>query len=207
MKTKTFAILFTLTCCAATSFAQKGPARLLGEPILTDTLSTLFIPTRYNEEFLSTNKIAYWNDYYANILVYNFKTDTYKKLFEKDTYIASLRNPYTYGAHANDKIDNLTPKWVFLLIKPTDTNKNGRIDARDPSVVFAVSPNGQEIKQLTTITENVLYIESFQQQGFMLIKLQRDTDNDGSFKTEDQDFYFRKITLADLSLGKGVEIQ
>ena len=71
-------LLLGLTIATTDGLCQKGPARYFGEQILTDTLSTLFIPTRYNEEFLSSNKIAFWGDYYANIVVYNFQTDAYK---------------------------------------------------------------------------------------------------------------------------------
>ncbi len=45
-------------------------------------------------------------------------------------------------------------------------------------------------------------MESFFGQGFMLVTLQRDTAKDGSFKHEDQQFYFRKINLPDLVPGK-----
>ena len=90
--TKTALMLaLVLTLVEVEALSQKGPVRYFGEPILTDSLSTLFIPTRYNEDFLSSNKIAFWNDYYANIVAYNFQTDTYKKLFEKDTFIQGLR--------------------------------------------------------------------------------------------------------------------
>ena len=185
---------------------QKGPARYFGEPILTDTLSTLFIPTRYNEGFLSSNKIAFWGDYYANIVAYNFQTDTYKKLFDKDTFIESMRNNY-YATRTTEKIKNLTSKWVFLLVKPKDTNNSGRIDERDPSVLLAVSTDGQTLKQLTDETENVVSFDNFNKQGFLLIKIQRDSDNDKSFKAEDKEFYFKKVNLTDLTLGKGIEIK
>jgi hypothetical protein len=199
-------LLLGLTILTTDGLCQKGPARYFGEPILTDSLSTLFIPTRYNEEFLSSNKIALWGDYYANIVAYNFQTDTYKKVFDKDTYIESLRsNNYSYATRTADKIKNITGKWIFLLVKPKDTNNSGRVDEKDPSVLFAVSPDGQNLKQLTDETENVVSFDNFEKQGFLLIKIQRDSDNDKSFKTEDKEFYFKKVNLTDLTLGKGIE--
>ena len=197
---------FGLTVLTTDGLCQKGPARYFGEAILTDTLSTLFIPTRYNEEFLSSNKISLWGDYYANIVAYNFQTDTYKKLFDKDTFIESMRNNY-YATRTTEKIKNLTSKWVFLLVKPKDTNNSGRIDERDPSVLLAVSTDGQTLKQLTDETENVVSFDNFNKQGFLLIKIQRDSDNDKSFKAEDKEFYFKKVNLTDLTLGKGIEIK
>ena len=201
-------ILLGLTILTTDGLCQKGPARYFGEPILTDSLSTLFIPTRYNEEFLSSNKIALWGDYYANIVAYNFQTDTYRKIFDKDTFIESLRNNnYSYSTRTTDKIKNLTKKWIFLLVKPKDTNNSGRVDEKDPSVLFAVSPDGQTLKQLTDETENVVSFDNFERQGFLLIKIQRDSDNDKSFKTEDKEFYFKKVNLTDLTLGKGIELK
>ena len=208
MKKIVTTLLLGLTIITTDGLCQKGPARYFGEPILTDTLSTLFIPTRYNEEFLSSNKIAFWGDYYANIVAYNFLTDTYKKIFDKDTFIESLRiNNYGYPTRTTDRINNLTGKWIFLLVKTKDTNNSGRIDEKDPSVLFAVSPDGQTLKQLTYETENVVSFDNFEKQGFVLIKIQRDSDSDKSFKAEDKEFYFNKVSLTDLTLGKVIEIK
>ena len=202
------ALLLGLTILTTDVLSQKGPARHFGEPILTDSLSTLFIPTRYNEEFLSSNKIAFWGDYYANIVAYNFQADTYKKIFDNDTFIESLRSDrYSYGARTSDKIKNVTDKWVFLLVKPKDTNNSGRIDERDPSVLFAVSSDGQSLKQLTDERENVVSFQSFDKQGFLLLKMQRDSDGDKSFKAEDKEFYLRKINVTDLTLGNAIELK
>ena len=60
MKKVILTISIGLTILTTDGICQKGPSRFFGEPILTDTLSTIFIPTRYNEEFLSSNKIAFW---------------------------------------------------------------------------------------------------------------------------------------------------
>lgn len=201
------AVLLGLSIVTTDGLCQKGPTRYFGEPILTDSLSTLFIPTRYNEEFLSSNKIAYWGDYYANIVAYNYHTDTYRKLFDKDTFIESLRNSNFSSTRATDRIKNITKKWIFLLVKPKDANNSGRIDQKDPSVLFAVSTDGQTLKQLTDETENIVSFDNFEKQGFLLLKIQRDSDNDKSFKTEDKEFYFKKVNLIDLTLGKGIEIK
>jgi hypothetical protein len=208
MKKRILIFLIGLISVTTSGLGQKGPVRYLGEPILTDTLSTLFIPTRYNEDFLSSNKIAFWGDYYANIIAYNFKTDTYKKLFEKDTFIAALqRTYYTYNSWPDGKSKYITTKWVFLLVKMKDTNNSGRIDEKDPSVLFAVSTDGQNLKQLTEDTENVVSLDTFDKQGFILMKIQRDSNNDRSFKAEDKEFYFRKVNLSDLTLGRSIEIK
>ena len=76
---------FVLT--AINALGQKGSkmAQYFGDPIVVDSSSTIIIPTLYNSDFLSSNKIALWGDFYANIIFYDFKTDSYKKLFESDT--------------------------------------------------------------------------------------------------------------------------
>ncbi|HYG02954.1 MAG TPA: hypothetical protein VD927_10955 [Chryseosolibacter sp.] len=191
---------------ATDAFCQKGPARYFGKPILTDSLSTVFIPTRYNEEFLSSNKIAFWGDYYANIVAYNFQTDTYKKIFEKDGFIEAIEYD-GFTMRTTQKSENITKKWVFLLVKMIDTNNSGRIDEKDPSLLFAVSPDGQTINQLTDEKESVVSLKNFEKQGFVLIKIQKDTNNDKEFRSNENEYFFRKINLSDLTSGNAIEIK
>jgi len=96
---------------------------------------------------------------------------------------------------------------VLLLVKPKDTNGSGRTDERDPSVLFAVSTNGEVIHQITDETENVVSFDVFNDQGFVLIKIQRDSNQDKSFKNDDKEYYYRKVDLMDLSLGKEIELR
>ena len=197
-----------LTIWATLAFSQKGP-HSLGEPILTDSLSTMFIPSRYTETLFTSNKLASWGNYYANILVYDFKKDTYKKLFEKDTFIEAFTfgsTHYPYSSRTDTKIKNLTGDWVFLLVKTKDTNKSGRIDEKDASVLFAVSTKGDRLKQLTEENENVESFTAYERQGFVFIKIQRDSDKDGAFKSEDKNYYLRKLSLKDLSWGNAIEV-
>jgi hypothetical protein len=203
MKKITSIVFVGLVVSSFNVFGQKGSVRIFDDPILTDTLSTLFIPTRYNEQILSHNKIAFWGDYYANIIVYNFKTDSSKKLFLNDTYIKSLRSDYSYGTRGYERVKNLCSGWVFLLVKPTDTNGSGRIDEDDASVLMTVSTDGRTVKQLTDGAEDVAEIIPFEKQGFILIKIQRERDQHKSI-SHGADFYFKKIDLADLTLGKTI---
>jgi hypothetical protein len=88
---KTLILISSILLISITTevFCQKSLGSSLGEPILTDSLSTLFIPVQYDAGILTSNKIALWN-YYANIIVYDYNTDSYKKLFESDTFIKSF---------------------------------------------------------------------------------------------------------------------
>ncbi|MEQ8470096.1 MAG: hypothetical protein RIC35_02880 [Marinoscillum sp.] len=206
---KLIIIPVSLMAISFTSLGQKGNMTFFGDPILTDTSSTIFIPTRYSQEFSSSNKIAFWGDYYANFVIYNFEEDVYKKLFDKDVFIESFgaRQYFSLQNGQKPKSKNITSNWVFLLVKIEDSNRSGRIDEKDASVLFAVSNKGKNLQQLTTTNENVISLENFEAQGFILIRIQKDTNDDRSFKSsDDKEYYFRKVNLSDLSFGNPIEL-
>lgn len=196
---------------AVESFGQKGEklTRYFGEPILTDSLSTVFFPARYNQDVFSSDKVTVWGDYYANIVVYDFKTDTYRKLFETDTYIEAFKRTtnHRYGYENQDKFTNITRKWVFMVVLYKDYNNSGKINSSDPSVLFITTTRGENLKPLTDGTESVVSLEIYESQGFGLVKFQRDSNNDKSFNGADKDFYYKKISLNDLSFGKEIEVK
>lgn len=184
---------------------KKNP-RYFDEPIWTDSTSTLFLPVRYNEGLASNNKIAVWENYYANMVVYDFQQDTYKRLFDKDTFIISLINTKSYVDYRPVN-KSITDKWVFMLVKHSDYNENGRVDEKDPSVLFAVTKKGESLKPITDTAENVISFRIYEKQGFALLCMQRDSNGDGYFKEEDREFFFRKVNLTDLSLGKIIDVR
>lgn len=197
---------FVLTVINA--LGQKGSkmAQYFGDPIVVDSLSTIIIPTRYNSDFLSSNKIALWGDFYANIIFYDFKTDSYKKLFESDTYIIGFNtnNSYRYN-DLKSQNKNVTSKAILYRVKSIDHNKSGRIDNNDPAILYSSDIHGNNLRPLTTENENVVTIDIFEKQDFALIKIQRDQDNDGDFETSDKDFYFVKLDLQTFTFGNKIE--
>ena len=196
-----------LLFCAICTHAQKYYARYFDEAIFTDTASTMFLPVRYNSEMLSDNKMSFWGDYYANIIVYNYTTDAYQKLFTNDCFIVSLV-ANNYVSHPTRKsIRDMTKDWIFLFVRQYDRNGSGRIDEKDPLILYAVTTKGDKLRALTDKNENAVSLQIFENQGFALVKMQRDSDNDGSFKLEDKEFYYRKIDLKDLSLGNAIELK
>lgn len=192
-------------------FGQKTDKlpRFFTDPIIADSLSTLMIPTRYNADLLNSSKIALWNDYYANIIFYNFKTDSSKKLFKDDTFIKGFTNNYNsyYRNERTGKPENIGSKWIFYFVKPTDYDKNGRVDNDDPSILFVSDKYGNGLKSITPTTENAVSIDIFNEQGFALIKMQRDLDEDNDFESNDKDFYYIRLDLNTLMLGKKIEIK
>ncbi|GHT43071.1 hypothetical protein AGMMS49965_16050 [Bacteroidia bacterium] len=200
-----FSVILGLTFCSA--FGQKGKlAHYFDNPIMVDSLSTIIIPTRYNSDFLSSNKIAFWGDFYANIIFYNFVEDSYKPLFENDTYIVGFGRSYNlYNNHTNQS-KNTTSQWIFYRVKNYDRNKNGRIDEKDPTILYVSDVYGNYLKPLTSENENVISFDIFEKQNFVLIKIQRDQDNNGKFENDDKDFYFIKLDLTTMTFGNKIEI-
>jgi hypothetical protein len=192
-------------------FGQKSDKlpRYFADPIVTDSSSTMMIPTRYNAELLSSSKIALWDDYYANIIFYDFKMDSSKKLFPTDTFIKGFNNnnSLNYRLSQGNKNEQLSSKWIFYFVKSTDLNDNGRIDDNDPSVLYVSDKYGNDLKPLTPTNENFISIDLFEKQGFALIKMQRDQNNDKNFRSGDKDFYYIKLDLNKLTLGNKIEIR
>ncbi|MFY7734462.1 MAG: hypothetical protein ACOVSR_13330 [Bacteroidia bacterium] len=76
-------------------FAQSSSLKFEFEnPIIVDSASTIVIPISYNSNYFSNNKIANWEDLYANLIFYNFVTDSSKRLFDHNTYILNIYNRY-----------------------------------------------------------------------------------------------------------------
>jgi len=209
MKNKLLGVILILT--SLTGFGQKSGnlPRFFDEPIVVDSSSTLMIPTRYNADLLTSSKIALWNDYYANIIFYDFKADSSKRLFKDDTYIKEFTNDYPpyYRFERTKKPENLSSKWIFYFVKPTDYDNSGKVGNDDPSVLFVSDKYGNGLKAITPTNENAVSIDIFDTQGFALIKMQRDIDMNNNFESDDKDFYYIRLDLNTLTLGNKIEIK
>ena len=199
-------------CFSLVGFAQRNDKqpRYFGDPFVADSSSTIMIPIRYNDELLSANKIVLWNDFYSNIIFYDFTTDTYQKLFDTDTYIKGFargQNFYNRYDRGNPLLENTSSKWIFYFVKPIDFNNNGRIDSDDPSVLYLSDRSGNNLQAITPDSESAVSIEIFDQQGFALIKMQRDMDGNRRFEAKDKDFYYVRFDLNRLALGNKIEIK
>ena len=194
----------------ASSFCQSGKhtTRYMSEAIFADSASSLMLPVLYNSELLSDNKLATFDEYYANIVFYNFKTDSSRRLFQKDTFIRSFTyyNTYSYPEKTQRKNDTMTDKWIFYFVKMTDYDKNGRVDGNDPSVLYVSDKQGDHLIPLTKSDENAISINIYHKQGFALVKMQRDFNHDRNFKNSDKDYYYFRIDLNSLQMGNNIEI-
>jgi hypothetical protein len=206
MRNKLLGLIFILISLSV--FGQKTDKlpRFFSEPVIVDSSSTLIIPLRYKTDLFASSKIG--NDYYANILFYNFVTDSSKRLFKEDMFIKEFRNDY-YSYSRYEKIgkqDNITNNWIFYFVK-VDYNKNGRIDNDDPSILFVSDKHGNGLKPITPANENVISLSTYEKQGFALLKIQVDSDLDKDFDSNDKEYYCIRLDLKTLTFGNRIEIK
>lgn len=206
MKKYLFSAIFFITYCNVFSQNSSKGAHYFAEPIVVDSSSTLLIPIRYNSDLFASSKLDFWGDYYANITFYNFKTDSSKKLFDKDTYIVSF-NTYEYSSYYGREIKNrnISSHLILYKVKNVDHNKNNKIDIKDPALLYVSDIHGNNLKLLSSENENIVSIDIFNKQNFALIKFQRDVDNDLNFENEDKDYYFVKLDFTTLKFGNKIE--
>lgn len=185
--------------------SEKLP-RYFENPIIADSASSVMIPVSYNEEMLSANKLALWNRYYANIIFYNVQADSARRLFPYYTFIRGFNQVYSpHDRILRQELDS-SSKWLFYFVKPADYNRSGRINDSDPVVLYVSDKYGENLQAITPANENVLTLEIFNKQGFALIKMQRDQNSDRNFDSRDKDFYYMKLDLNTLKLGKRIEV-
>lgn len=198
--------LFHATCVSS----QSGKEPYLDNPIVVDSASSLIIPVRYDASIFSSNKLAAWGNYYANLVFYNILTDSSKRLFKKDTYIMDFRTPlysYKYASFGYERPRNNTTKWILIRVKNVDHNRNGRMDNDDPDILYVADIHGNNLKCLSTENESVASIQVFEKQNFALIKFQRDKDNNKKYEYSDDDYFYVKLDLTTLTLGQRIEVK
>jgi hypothetical protein len=211
--TNSHKLIFTLVLCLTLANAGWGQAsdkvgRNFSDAIVTDSTSTMIFPTTYNTELFTSNKTMTWGNYYANIIVYDFKADTYKKLFPQDVFIEAFNEEgnYKYYNPVSGRLKNFSRDWIFYMVKSKDFNGNGKVDQKDPSILYATNRKGEGLKSLTSENENVVSLTIYERLGFAIVRIQRDEDHDRDFKYEDKDFCLMKIDLATLKTGNKIEV-
>ena len=76
----------------------------------------------------------------------------------------------------------------------------------DPSVLFVSNTKGENLKPLTDPDEDVVAIDFFEKAGFALIKVERSVAQVKFSKNNVEAYYYRKVDLKDLSVGKAIEV-
>jgi hypothetical protein len=207
---KTRLLIFILIILASMQIKAQTSSKItrdFGKPIITDSASTIIILTVFDASLFTSNKLA-WGNYYSNIIFYNFKTDSVKKLFSNDTYIVSFDKSDYYSYNSNRKPDNsISSKWIFYRVLNFDRNKNNKIDSDDPVILYVSGIHGENLKPLTLQDENVVDLQIYEKQNIALVQIQRDLNGDGDFTSKDTDYYYIKLDLTTLTFGQKIELK
>lgn len=206
MKTAILLLFFTCFFLSTPLHAQKKPAKLhrnFGEYILVDSSSTLMVPILYDVPVFTSDKMASSGRFFSNFIFYNFKTDSVKRLFEKDTYISSYEyNYYVLNSRQQERAFFFTKDHIFYKVYPVDRNKDGKIDWHDPCVLYVSDRYGNHLKALTTENQNVVGTQVFEKQNFILLKIQLDSNGDLAFESDtDRDYYLVKLDIKTKQFG------
>jgi len=197
----TIAILSNLN-----SFGQNSSkiVNYFGDQLVVDTTTTIIIPVLYHSSIFSSSKMEFFGDYYANILFYNFQIDSVKKLFPKNSYIVSFcENKYYKN---NPLTRNLTESHIFYRVYNVDHNKNGRIDEKDPAILYISDKNGDNLIALTNENQNVVSFTIYEKNDFALVKIQRDITNDLNFDDKDIEYYYVRLNLKTMKFERKIEL-
>jgi hypothetical protein len=186
------------------SAQDKKGSLYFDHPGFTDSASTIMIPIQYSEPLFTSDKLAGYGGYYANIIFYDFTTDRSHKLFEHNTYIKHFGRPNPYNTREEK---HQTEQWIFYQVRDTNTSGNKRIDGSDPTILYISDLHGNNLKRITQADENLLSFELYEKKGFALLRMQRDVDGNGKFSADDRDYYYVRLELKGLTLGNKIEIR
>lgn len=199
------AILYLNGFCQSKKFS-----RYFDNPVMIDTTNTILIPIRYNVDLLASNKMGLRNNYYANILITSPNDSTTRKLFETDTYILPLRltesERYSYNRYDFLYSKSIFNNWIFMLVKNHDFNNNNEIDDKDPTILYLTDLYGNGLRKITNENENVIDYYVYEKQNLIMVKIQRDMNNNKKFTYKDKDFYFLFLDYNTLKEIKRVDI-
>jgi hypothetical protein len=183
---------------------DKKSANYFGDQIIVDSISTVLIPISYDLNSSSFKKFGF--GYYANIIFYNFKTDSSKYLFNKNSFIRNFNDSYSrYNENEKSIYKNMSNNWIFYFVKE-DYNNNDHIDKEDPSILYVTDRQGDGLRPITPFNNNAVSINIFDKLGFALIKIQSDSNNDKEFDDDDE-YYLLRLDLKTLILGNKIEIR
>ena len=178
---------------------DKDNEKYMGNPMIANSssISGLIIPVLYKPHGIMIGDDILF-DHFADIIFYNNKTGSVKRLFNKDMYI----KPFHFDYNPINSYHNTvySSKWIFYFVK-ADYNNDEKIDKNDPYTIYVSDKKGEGLKSITQLNENALSIDIYDKQGFALIKLQRDIDGNKKFSyNEWADFYYVRLDLNTLTL-------
>ena len=208
-KSNAILIIILLTVFELSAQGIKKMPRYFGETFKIDSVNLLLLTVQYNSDLYS-DKFSF-TDYYGNLIFFDYTTNNRKRLFEKDTYIKPFRERNYYYRDSNQNKYNLpkniSEKYIFLFVYNTDFDNNKKITSSDPATLYICDLTGNNLKPISPKNENAVSFELFNEKGFMLVRMQRDYNNDKDFTYKDKDFYYLIIDLKTLEVATKIELQ
>ncbi len=204
MKNLIFLISLIISINAIAQSSYKTP-KYLGDTFRLDTATAILIPIQYNNDMYQSK--FDFEAYYANFVVFNYITNTKRYIFDENKFIMRFYDSYyTYRNNKNEIPKNITGKGLFFLVKNMESRISQKPHPAAPNVLYYCDLFGNNLKALTPSTENAYSFEVFEKFDFVLVKMQRDLNNDVDFNYKDKDFYYMKIDLSTLLPVAKIEI-
>lgn len=206
MNSKQMLILAVALFYGELLYAQKSSVKsnYLDVPIVLDSVPVVMIPVRYMASLSTSDKLALWGDVFSNIIFYNHEADTMHRLFTQDTYIMNFNSSKSYP-YLNRAQPFFTGKYILYRVKNNDHNGNGRIDNKDPAVLYVSDLYGRNLNAVTTPNEHVIDFDLNVQKNFALLKIRTDSDHNGVFDEYDSDVYYQRLDLNTMQLGQKIK--
>jgi hypothetical protein len=195
--------LFFAMLASSFLFAQKKINYELNSGFITDSTSTIFFSVGVEKSF---GKMGY-SEGLSNILVYNFVTEQSQKLFPNDSlYISFYRR--NYREYQEERQGRELFFENFYIFNTSSRKKGGFTDCSNRAkVMYICDKQGKNLKRINPENENCVSVDFFEKQGFILFKIQKDSNNDECFSEKDDDFYFKRLNIKDLSFGKDIVLK
>ena len=202
---KRFSLYAYLLISVSASAQKSPPFYFTNKPIIADSASTVMLPVLYNVSSGSTDKMAYSGRYYANIIFYDYLTDSTHALFKENTYI-KIFEQHRYSFYERPETPCFkTSKWIFYEVSNIDRNQSGQIDYFDPVILYVSDLHGNKLERITPENENLIEITIYDSLGIAMLKMQRDSKNDLDFDYRDRSYYYVELDRKTLTRGQPIE--
>lgn len=161
-------------------------------PIVLDSTNQILIPisTELLERRTKFSSDGYYSDDYPrywNVLFYNRETGKTRLLSENKIRISQIHtSPDEY-----DTREKRTYKKIFYEIGEIDFNKDKRLNGKDPEYLFSSEINGEHLKRISPINEDLQYFKVIPKSQQILLRTLRDINQDSIFNKEDESIWYK----------------
>lgn len=121
---------------------------------------------------------------YWNIVFYNSKTSEYYLLGEQKMLIKSIMD--RSGLEYTDTKNSIDSNFMLFEIITDDFNKDGLLDEKDPTYLFATDRTGKNLRQLSPANQQLNSWKYITSTGKIIMRVKADTDKNLLFDEKDQ---------------------